>query len=106
MLEQMSYEFMNLQKEVNIIAINKIDAESTQEKLASECSFVLLQDTDEVDAWGALDGGKDDFYIYAPGGQLAVHLPARGEVATDLSSGPGYANVRDTVLALLEETSN
>ena len=103
MLEQMSYEFLNLGIDVNIVAINKADALETQEGLIEQCSFPLLQDTDDIDAWGKLDGGKDDFYIYQPDGQLAIHFPSGGSIATNLSSGPGYSNLRDTVLAVVEE---
>jgi hypothetical protein len=98
MLEQLRYELQNRAKVVHIAGINKIDAESTQGDLADECSFPLLQDTEEENAWALMEGRKDDFYIYDSEGKLAVHLPARGDVTTDLSSPTGYANLRDALM--------
>ena len=98
MLEQLKYELQNRAKGVHLVGINKNDAESTQSALADECSFPLLQDTEEVNAWALMDGQKDDFYIYDSEGKLAVHLPAHGDITTNLSTPTGYANLRDTLM--------
>ena len=98
MLEQLSYELQNRAKVVNLVGINKHAAESTQSARSDECSFPLLQDTEEVNAWALLEGKKDAFYIYDSEGRLAVHLPAQGGVSTNLSTPTGYANLRDTLM--------
>lgn len=98
MLEQLRYELQNRGRVVHLVGINKIDAESTQSALADECSFPLLQDTEAVNAWALMQGQKDDFYVYDSEGKLAVHLPAHGDISTDLSSPNGYGNLRDTLM--------
>ena len=70
-----------------------------QDKLTAECSFPLLQDTEEAGAWEVMNGSKDDFYIYRADGTLAIFLPTKGEVETNLSLPDGYANLRDIVMA-------
>ena len=85
--------------DVNVVAINVTTGVETQSLLADTCSFPLLQDTTEIDAWSLLNGGKDDMYIYDAEGKLLVHLPAQGDVETTLSTPQGFANVRDVLLA-------
>ena len=85
--------------DVNVVAINVTNGVETQSLLADSCSFPLLQDTAEVNAWTLLNGGKDDMYIYDAAGKLLVHLPAQGDVETNLSTAQGFANVRDALLA-------
>ncbi|MDP6945025.1 MAG: hypothetical protein QF464_12805, partial [Myxococcota bacterium] len=50
--------------EVNFVSINKHDGVATQEEMVKHCAFPQLQDTEELDIWGQMGGGKDDFYIY------------------------------------------
>ena len=85
--------------DVNVVAINVTTGVETQPLLAETCSFPLLQDTDETNAWSLLNGGKDDMYIYDAEGKLLIHLPAQGDVETNLSTPQGFANVRDALLA-------
>ncbi len=85
---------------MNIVAINKLGYTHNQEKLSDVCSFPILQDTEEVDAWSLLGGGKDDFFLYNSDGTLAVYLRSGGKVSTKLSTPEGYANIRDTLMAM------
>ena len=71
-----------------------------QSALSDVCSYPVLQDTEEVDAWSLLGGGKDDFFLYNSDGTLGVYLPSGGEVSTKLSTPEGYANIRDTLMAM------
>jgi hypothetical protein len=82
-----------------VVAINVTTGVETQSLLADTCSFPLLQDTTETNAWSLLNGGKDDMYIYDAAGKLLIHLPAQGDVETNLSTPQGFANVRDVLLA-------
>ena len=88
-------------KTVQFVGINikGTESEEQQSKLADECTFPLLQDTEEADAWGALEGTKDDFYIYGSDGTLVAHLPARAATSTNLSEEDGYAYVLEQILA-------
>lgn len=83
---------------VNVVAVNIPTGVDQQSFLADECDFPLLQDTDEVNAWGLMNGGKDDMFVYDADGKLLVYLPAQGDVETHLSTPQGYANIRDILL--------
>ncbi len=88
--------------DVNIVAINAASAVEYQATLANVCTFPMLQDSSAVDAFGAMQGAKDDIYVYRADGSLGIYLKNGGSVNTDLSSGEGYSNVRDIVLGLEE----
>lgn len=79
--------------EINVVAINQVGAESTQDLLIARCSFDLLQDVNTVDAWRLMAGGKDDIFIYREGSILAPSgfMPAGN--STNLSTGTGYLNL-------------
>ena len=90
--------------EVNFVAINKADAVDDQSKLTERCSFPLLQDGDDIQAWTLHHGGhKDDFYIYGKDGKLVDYLPIGGERETNLSSTEGYNNLTNAILDALDE---
>ena len=85
---------------MNIVAINMLGWAQNQSALSDVCSYPTLQDTEEVNAWSLLGGGKDDFFLYHSDGTLAVFLPSGGKVSTRLSTPQGYANIRDTLMAM------
>lgn len=87
-------------KEVNYVGINMSAADAWQMELTKKCSFPLLQDQTEINAWGLLGAGKDDFLLYDSNGKLVQHLPAFGGINVDLSTMDGYKNVRDAILKL------
>jgi hypothetical protein len=88
--------------EVYFLSVNKIAAESTQDKLSARCAFPLLQDTVEEGVWELHNGNKDDFYIYDRDGNLAAYLPNAGESSINLSTEAGYTHVKNSLLAVLE----
>ena len=71
---------------MNIVAINMAGWAENQSALSDVCSFPILQDTEEVDAWSLLGGGKDDFFLYNSNGTLGVYLQSGGKISTKLSS--------------------
>ncbi len=87
--------------DINAVGINQIDSESTQDRLAAVCSFDLLQNTRDVDAWTLMGGRKDDMFIFRAGGRLAPggFLPIAGDVFTTLSTETGYENVYEALVA-------
>ena len=87
--------------EVNFVAINSAFAASSQSSLASRGSFDMLQDNESVNAWKALGGTKDDFFIYLEGGVLATggYLRYGAGVDTTLSTRQGYENLRSRIIA-------
>ena len=86
MLEQMRIELLLEGHKVYFLTINASNAVEQQQKLVDKCSFPLLQDTEEIDAWTLHDGGKDDMFIYGKDGSLQRFLPFGGEVNTNLLS--------------------
>jgi len=88
--------------EVYFLSVNKIDAESTQDKLSARCAFPLLQDTAEAGIWDLHNGNKDDFYIYRSDGTLAKYLPNAGDASINLSTDAGYDYVKDSLIEVLE----
>jgi len=102
----MRLELKNDGYDVQFVAINKGDAaaEEDQEKLANRCSFPLLQDQGDIQAWTLHHGGnKDDFYVYGTDGKLADYLPFGGDRETNLSESEGYDNLKDAILDILNE---
>lgn len=85
------------------MGINKADAVADGVKLTTRSSFPMLQDLDTVGAWGLHGGHKDDFLIYRADGTLADYLPTGGERITNLSTPEGYANVKNAIIAVLDE---
>jgi len=87
--------------QVNVVAINVLGGESSQQQLVSRCSFDLLQDVASVGAWTLMDGNKDDMFIYREGGRLAPsgYLPITGPLSTILSTTEGYDNVYNAIVA-------
>jgi hypothetical protein len=61
------------------------------------CTFPLLQDTDEVDAWNAHDGRKSEIYIYGSNGVLKEYFATSEDVKASLSDPDGYAKIMKTV---------
>lgn len=99
-MEQMRLELGLEGVEVHFVAINAVSASDPEDqaKLVNRCAFPLLQDTDEVDAWGLHDAGKDDFVIYDAQGRVAAYLPVGGDLTTDLRTDEGYANLKNAIL--------
>jgi hypothetical protein len=87
--------------EVNFVAINASYAASSQSSLASRGSFDMLQDHEAINAWAALGGSKDDFFIYLEGGTLATggYLRYGAGVDTNLGTRAGYENLRTRIVA-------
>ena len=100
MLEQMRIELFLEGHKVFFITVNASNAVEQQQKLVDKCSFPLLQDTEEINAWALHDGGKDDMYIYDTEGNLVVYLPfsSSGPSSTHLGTTGGYAHVKNAVL--------
>ena len=84
-------------KEIHMVSVNKIGAESTQQNMAEKCSFPLLQDVADVDAWALHQGDKDDIFIFDAEGVLVTYLPHGGDISTNLSSDDGFANVKSAI---------
>jgi hypothetical protein len=88
-------------KDVHFITVNAVSALETQEKLVERCGFPLLQDQEDVDVWGLMNGSKDDFYVYDSQGKLAHFLPISGEINMNLTEEEGYNNLKNAVLNTL-----
>ena len=104
-MEQMRLELMADGHDVQFVAINAASALADQDKLYERCSFPLIQDLDEINAWGVHHGGvKDDIYIYGSDGKLADYLPISDMMrTTDLSTAKGYDNLKSAIVAVVEQ---
>ena len=53
-------------KDINFVIINSkdTDAKKTFKELLLKVSFDVYQETEDEEVWSALDGGKDDMFIY------------------------------------------
>jgi len=101
MLEQMRIELFLEGHKVFFITVNASNAVEQQQKLVDKCSFPLLQDTEEINAWALHDGGKDDMFIYGKNGTLQRYLPFGGEVNTNLLSEEGYDALKFEILSVV-----
>ncbi|HIN85307.1 MAG TPA: hypothetical protein EYN06_02420 [Myxococcales bacterium] len=95
----MRLEMQALGKEVDFVSVNAVSALEQQEKLINRCSFPLLQDQEDVDVWGLMDGKKDDFYVYDSQGVLAHFLPIGGDISVNLTEDEGYNNLKSAILS-------
>jgi len=102
MLHQMKTELAEANMAVNFSIINRADGASSVLNLSNRCTFPVFQDTDEIDAWGLHQGGKDDFLFYDADGILRDFISARGELEINLRTEEGYANIKNAVLALVQ----
>ena len=92
---------LQLQKaKVKFVVVNDVSANSAsdQKQLTDRCSFPLLQDRSDVQAWKQHFGGKDDFYIYDSQGKLVHYLPYGGTVDTNLSDQNVYNAIKQMIL--------
>ncbi|XP_054161377.1 uncharacterized protein LOC128959450 [Oppia nitens] len=64
-------------KDINFIIINSKDNESKQKfkELSQKVSFNVYQETDSELVWTAIDGGKDDMFIFDRCGLLNYYIP-------------------------------
>jgi len=101
-MEQMRLELANEGYAVAMIAINAVSADNDDDRqnLVDRCSFPLFQDTDMQDSWSLHGGSKDDMFVYAADGSLAVELPAGGEGpdSTNLGTEEGYMHVKQALI--------
>jgi hypothetical protein len=84
---------------VRVAAINPINALPHQKYLVEVCDFPLLQDTEEVRAWDALQGSRDDTYFYDAHGTLSKFIDFKANLAEMIVSEAGQALFRDAVVA-------
>ena len=122
-MEQMLGELRAEGYAVEFVTVNKIDAadEGYQQAMIYQlgeqneiqydeegeplyrCTYPLVQDTEEVNAWELHAGKKDDFYIYGADGRLSRYLPSGDEsFSTRLSSAEGYSNLKGALVEVLE----
>ena len=84
-------------EDVQFLSVNIPDGVATQGEMVTKCSYPLFQDLAEVDVWGLMNGGKDDFYIYDAGGNLARHYVWGEEPQLNLSTDEGYAILKSAI---------
>ena len=86
--------------DVAFVTVNGVSADNADDQtaLTSRCGFPVLQDTADVDAWTSGQGGKDDFFIYAPDGSLAEYLPPSS--GTNLGDDADYAALKAKIVAV------
>jgi thiol-disulfide isomerase/thioredoxin len=88
--------------DINFVIINKADAirPEYQQNFVNLTDLPLLQDTEQINAWGQQGGVKDDMFIYDAAGTLRAYLAANGPVDTNMSGSAGRDNVRSAVLTV------
>ena len=103
-MERMRIELEAEGRPVHFVAINDATAQDDQAKLVERCSFPLLQDLPDVDAWGLMGGRKDDFFVFTAEGALSAYLPQSHEPRPVLSDEEGYATLKAAVLQALSRS--
>jgi thiol-disulfide isomerase/thioredoxin len=83
---------------INFVVVNKADAAKDQVEFTNRCSFPLLQDIVEVDAWGLHQGVKDDFFLYDGAGNLIGFYQPTGEPALNLTKEEGMQALRTILI--------
>ena len=115
-LEQLRFELLAMNFELNMVVINEIGTEQTIDYLTQRSQIPVFQDHDSVQAWQALSdpdtddmnlrvgGDKDDMYIYDANGQLWRFLDDDDDThQLNLSTDEGYAYLKDTLIEALSE---
>jgi len=94
-------------KDVQIVAVNSSDqrAIDAQKELVSRTDIPLFQDGTRANgtsfdtAFQLHGGAKDDVYIYDSNGALVAYLRNTVSTNVDLTTSPGYQNVKNWLLA-------
>ena len=100
MLQQMHFELQAANIEVDFVIVDLAATNPPIQELTDRCNFPIFQDESIVNAWGLMGGKKDDFYFYDSNGVLKNFIPHTGDIV--LSTESGYANVKNTVLDVVE----
>lgn len=100
-LDELWWEFRADGRDVNIVIVNKTGELERRDALLERTGLPMFQDVAPVDAWGAVDGRKDDFFFYDAEGTLVAYFSSHGEVDTTLATEEGYANIRTGLQFLL-----
>ena len=109
-LEQMRFELESEGYAAHFVAVNSIRDIERQDGLINRCSFPILQDTEDVMAMEAMQGGIYDMYIYRPNGVLHVYLEGNSDLDTWLypsgedaeDPSPGYQNVKAALISAIQ----
>ena len=86
---------------IQVLSVNMPSGKDSQSAMTAKCSYPLLQDLEEIDVWGLMQGGKDDFYIYDQDNRLVQHFPWGSEPALNLSTPEGYEALKGAILQAL-----
>ncbi|MCB9506754.1 MAG: hypothetical protein H6700_11115 [Myxococcales bacterium] len=100
-LEEMAATFEAMGQDVEFAIVNHAPTAEQAGALLERVSFPVFQDVAEVDAWGLLDGAKDDFFVYDTEGHLFSFLRASPDLDTNLSTPTGFVTLKNQVLAAL-----
>ena len=88
--------------QVNFVAVNIQSGEGDQHEFTSRYSFLLFQDTKEIDAFKQHRGRKDDYFIYNERGELTDYFPYLGDRKSDLTSPEGWENIKKALLRAIQ----
>lgn len=67
------------------------------------CDFPVFQDTQSINAWDAMKGGKEYWYVWNKSGQLDSYYKPWGSDGMNIGAGPNssdYKKLRDLVIKL------
>ena len=104
----MQYELQAMDVDVNFVIVNRTAPDPQIEALTNRCNFPVFQDVQAVNAWGMMDGQKDDFYFYDREGILRAFTDATEDIALTSYDDPpeeptsGYTRIKQMVLDLVE----
>ncbi|MGB0648417.1 MAG: hypothetical protein ACPGQS_14630 [Bradymonadia bacterium] len=107
-LQEMHFELQSMNVDVNFVIVDRASTNAPVENLTDRCSFPIFQDEAEIDAWGLLGGGKDDFYFYDSAGVLRNFIPSTDDIVLTSYEDPpmeptsGYTNIKNAVIELVE----
>ena len=91
-------------KKVQFTILNHQYYLSTVHNQTKRCDFPVWQDTGAVNAWDAMQGGKEWYFVYNKAGELDSWYLPYGTDALNVTGGPpspGYKKLKALVESLL-----
>lgn len=98
----MEKELKSKGHKVQFTIMNHYFYKSSVGNQTKRCDFPVFQDTNTTNAWSAMKGGKEYWWVYNKSGQLDAWLTPWGSAGLNLWSGGSgaYNKLRDLIIKL------
>ncbi len=97
----MRKEFKSTGKKAQFVILNSRHYLNSVHNQTKRCDIPVMQDTASVNAWDAMKGGKEYYYVYDKTGALHAFFKPWGNPSLNLGFGSGgYSKLKSILLGL------